>query len=176
MGVALQQLASRLLPPANVRFLGYRADVADLLVASDVFVLASDWEGLPVSILEAMLCGLPVVATRVSGIPEAVTDGEEGWLVPPRDPARLAAAIGCLLDDPAAAIAMGRRGRQRVLRDFSLERAARATADLYREVVQRAAPARLTGVEAESNEVTGRPLTLFPRFLARRKRPAKRAA
>lgn len=176
MGGALQQLASRLLPTGEIQFLGYRADIGDLLAASDVFVLASDWEGLPVSMLEAMLSGLPVVATRVSGIPEAVTDGEEGWLVPPRDPERLAAAIDRLLDDPAAATAMGQRGRQRVLREFSLRRAARATADLYRELVHRAAPARLALAEVRPEEPADAPLTLTTRLSNGKNRPIRPAA
>ena len=77
----------------RVRLLGYRSDVRDLLAAADLFVLGSAFEGLPVSIMEAMAAGLPVAATAVGGVPEAVVDGETGILVPPRDPDALADAV-----------------------------------------------------------------------------------
>ncbi len=133
MGGVLQREAAKLAPGGEIRFLGYREDVADLLGASDVFVLPSDWEGLPVSMLEAMLAGLPVVATAVSGIPEAVTDGSEGFLIPPRDPERLSLAIRRLLSNPEEARRMGRRGRRRVLEEFTVTGMAAKTAALYRE-------------------------------------------
>jgi glycosyltransferase involved in cell wall biosynthesis len=82
------------------KLLGYRTDVPDLLAASDVFVLASAFEGLPVSIMEAMAAGLPVVATSVGGVPEAVSDGETGLLVPPHDAQSLSDAIVRLTRDP----------------------------------------------------------------------------
>lgn len=77
----------------RVRLLGYRNDVADLMAAADFFLLGSMHEGLPVSIMEAMAAGRPVVATRVGGVPEAVVDGTSGLLVPPGDPQALADAI-----------------------------------------------------------------------------------
>ncbi len=78
---------------ARVRLLGYRSDVRDLLAAADLFVLGSAFEGLPVSIMEAMAAGLPVVATAVGGVPEAVSSGESGYLVPAHDPEALARAL-----------------------------------------------------------------------------------
>jgi glycosyltransferase involved in cell wall biosynthesis len=98
----------------QVRLLGFRDDVPDLLAAVDALVIASAREGLPNIALEAMAAGRPVIATAVSGTPEAVVDGETGWLVPPRDPDALAAVIRCLLGDLDHARAMGERGRARV--------------------------------------------------------------
>lgn len=101
-------------------FAGFRTDVNRLLGGMDLFVLSTHWEGLPLVILEAMSQGLPVVATAVDGVPEAVADGETGYAVPHAEPEALAAAIESLLADPARAAAMGRAGRQRVERMFSV--------------------------------------------------------
>ncbi|MCI0529753.1 MAG: glycosyltransferase, partial [Nitrospira sp.] len=84
----------------NVRFLGFREDVPSLLQAMDVFVLPSVSEGLPLSILEAMALGKPVVASSVGGIPEIVKDGITGYLAPPKDPEALAEKILLLLHHP----------------------------------------------------------------------------
>ncbi len=84
-----------------VRLQGSRSDVPACLAGFDVFVLPSLWEGLPLALLEAMASGLPVVASSVDGVPEIVTDGVNGLLVPPGDPAALAGALKRLLDDPA---------------------------------------------------------------------------
>jgi glycosyltransferase involved in cell wall biosynthesis len=78
-------------------FLGYRRDVHRVLAALDIFVLASHHEGLPIALLEALALGVPVVATSVGGIPEAVTDGREALLVPPGQPDRLASALESLI-------------------------------------------------------------------------------
>lgn len=112
-----------------VRFLGFRDDTTDLLRAADLFVMSSYLEGLGTSILDAMAAGLAVVATRVGGIPELVTDGENGLLVPPRDPAALAGAILDLAGDPARRSAFGARGRDRAgaySADATAERTRRA--------------------------------------------------
>jgi glycosyltransferase involved in cell wall biosynthesis len=85
----------------------------------DLFVLPSLYEGLPLSILEAMGAGLPVVATAVDGTPEAVADGETGYLIPPADPGSLADAVNRLLADRPLAAAMGRNGRARAEEHFS---------------------------------------------------------
>ena len=79
----------------------------------DLFVLPSLYEGMPLSILEAMGAGLPVIATAVDGTPEVVEDGETGLLVPPADPAALARAVVRLLDDRALAVRLGQNGRAR---------------------------------------------------------------
>ena len=84
----------------RLRMLGYRPDTAAVLAAADVFVLPSQFEGLPMSVIEAMLTGLPVVATDISGPREQVVDGETGLLVPPNDIEALAAALATLTHDP----------------------------------------------------------------------------
>jgi glycosyltransferase involved in cell wall biosynthesis len=122
---------------------GDRSDVADLLAGADVFVLSSTSEGLPLSILEAMAAALPVVASSVGGVPEAVKDGDTGLLVPPRDPVRLAAALERLLADPALRRRLGANGRERVREHFGLEAFQQAHVAVYRGElarVGRAAP------------------------------------
>ena len=117
---------------------GDRSDVADLLTRADVFALSSTSEGLPLSILEAMAAALPVVASSVGGVPEAVEDGETGLLVPPRDPVRLAAALERLLVEPALRRRLGANGRERVREHFGLEAFQQAHVDVYRrELVRR---------------------------------------
>ena len=118
----------------TVRFLGFRDDVVELLRAADLFVISSYLEGLGTSILDAMAAGLPVVGTRVGGIPEAVRDGETGLLVPPRDPAALAEALVRLALDPARRAAMGARGRDEA-REHSADRTEALTRALYEEVL-----------------------------------------
>ena len=103
----------------RVVFTGYRDDVPALLAAAAVFVLPSSAEGLPLTVLEAMAAGRPVVATRVGGTPEAVVDGETGLLVPAGDVAALARALDGLLADPERASRMGEAGRGRVAERFS---------------------------------------------------------
>jgi glycosyltransferase involved in cell wall biosynthesis len=103
----------------RVHLLGFRPDAAELMEQFDVVVLPSWIEGLPGVALEAMARGKPVIATSVGGTPELVVDGVTGILVPPRDPAALAAAILELTSDPDRARSLGAAGRDRALRDFS---------------------------------------------------------
>lgn len=114
-----------------VSLLGPRTDVADLRAAATVGVLSSDFEGMPLAVLEYMAAGLPVVATAVGGLPEIVRDGETGFLVAPRDPAALAERIGRLLADPALARDMGERGRRRQEEQFSSDAMVAAVTGLY---------------------------------------------
>jgi glycosyltransferase involved in cell wall biosynthesis len=108
----------------HVRFLGYRgqAEVADRLRETDVFVLPSFAEGVPVVLMEAMASRVPVVATRVAGVGELVRDGESGFTVPPGDPVALAAAIDALLADPALCARMGEAGRAHVAAEYDVRR------------------------------------------------------
>lgn len=108
----------------HIHFLGTRSDVADLLAASDYFVLPSLWEGLSMALVEAMASGLPVIATAVSGTTQVIVDSKTGLLVPPGDADRLADALTQFLTDPASARVMGRFGRQRVERFFSARKQA----------------------------------------------------
>jgi glycosyltransferase involved in cell wall biosynthesis len=93
-----------------VRLLGHSDDVQRIVAASDVFVLASEHEAVPMAMLEAMAAGLPVLATRVGGIPAVVSDGESGVLVAPRDPQAMAAKLAELAADPALRSSMGQAG------------------------------------------------------------------
>jgi glycosyltransferase involved in cell wall biosynthesis len=115
----------------QVQFLGERSDVPDLLFASDAFVLSSRWEGLPISVLEAMAAAKPVVTTDVGGCSEAVADGETGLVVPPETPQALADALVYLLTRPDEAQRMGEAGRRRVEEHFTVEAMVRQHAELY---------------------------------------------
>ena len=99
----------------RVRFLGYRADVPELLRAADIFTLPSHREGMPRSIIEAMMTGLPVVATDVRGSREEIVHGETGFLVPVGDAGALAEALDRLVRDPRLRLGMGGAGRARAL-------------------------------------------------------------
>jgi glycosyltransferase involved in cell wall biosynthesis/capsular polysaccharide biosynthesis protein len=113
----LEAQAERLGITASVRFLGNRDDVPDLLAAADATVLTSDWEGLPVSVLESLASGTPVVASDVDGVAEVLASGG-GVLVPPRHPAAAAEALGTLLTDKAARTAAGDAGLRTIARDY----------------------------------------------------------
>ncbi len=99
----------------RLRLLGYRTDVASVMAAADIFALPSHFEGLPMSVIEAMLSGLPVVATAIRGPREQVVRGVTGLLVPPMTVAPLADALRRLITDPGARAAMGAAGRARAL-------------------------------------------------------------
>jgi glycosyltransferase involved in cell wall biosynthesis len=115
----VRRLIDRYALGSAVRWLGPRSDVPAILAASDLLVLPSLADPLPVAVLEAMSFGLPAAATRSGGCEEMVADGETGLLVPPGDRPALAAAILRLLGDPATRAAMGARGRARFLAEFT---------------------------------------------------------
>ncbi len=131
----LLDLAERLSVRDRVIVVGPQEDVAPFLHAMDLFILPSLTEGFPITILEAMAAGRPVIATSVGGIPEAVRDGETGILVPPRNPGRLAEAVIGLMDAPELAARMGEKGRRRIEAAFTLEGEARQTALVYRQAL-----------------------------------------
>ncbi len=106
----------------RLRRLGYRRDVAAVLAAADIFVLPSHFEGLPMSVIEAMLCGLPVVATDIRGPREQVVAGETGFLVPPATVAPLAAALRRLAEDAGKRARFGAAGRARAMDLFAEDR------------------------------------------------------
>ena len=129
---ALRREANALNLNGNLKLLGYRTDVPELLSAMELFVLPSLSEGLPLSLLEAQACGLPVVASDVGGNSEVVEEGKSGYLVPPSHSDVLADRILSLLENPATAVAMGDHGRKRVQEIFSLQSMARNYLSLYR--------------------------------------------
>jgi len=135
----LEQVWRRLGLDGRVLMLGERQDVARILRALDVFALPSLGEGISNALLEAMASGLPVIATRVGGNPELVEHDVTGTLVSPRSAEALAAAFDRYLLDPALIRKHGEAGRQRALRDFSLDRMFGAYDSLYSRLLARAA-------------------------------------
>ena len=119
----------------RVRFLGWRDDTADLLAGSDIFVLPSLNEGLGLVLIEAMAANLPVVATRVGGVPEVVEEGQTGLLVEARNPDRISNAILRLARDRALRERMGRAGRERADEHFSIQATVRRTEQIYNDLV-----------------------------------------
>jgi len=131
----LEERARQLGLSHRVTFLGTRPDVAAILRTCDMLVRPSLLEGMPLTVLEAMACGLPVVATPVSGTAELVRDGENGLLVRPADPTSLARAILRLLDDEPLRKAQGVRARRLVERGYSWDAVAAQTLAVYRELL-----------------------------------------
>lgn len=120
---------------ARVRLAGFRDDLAEILPCLALLVHPARMEGLGVSLLQAAAAGVPVVASRVGGIPEAVEDGVTGLLVPPGDAAALAAAAGRLLADPGLRARYGRAAGGRVQREFSLAAMVAGNLAVYRELL-----------------------------------------
>jgi glycosyltransferase involved in cell wall biosynthesis len=116
---------------ARVVFAGERADVPELLPAFDVFALPSRYEGLPVAVVEAMVSGVPVVATAVNSVPDVVVPGRTGLLVPPQRPDLLARAVAHLLDHPREAKRLATEARARIGDTFSARALGDELADAY---------------------------------------------
>ena len=119
----------------RVHLLGTRADVPEILNAADVFVLSSDYEGNPLSVMEAMAAGKPVICTAVGGVPELVEDRGCGLLVPPRDPKALSEAMSHMLENPNARKSMGEKSARRAVERFDLRTMTEAYEDLYRSLI-----------------------------------------
>lgn len=133
----LVQVAAELGLAGAVHFLGNRDDVPDVLAALDVFLLTSRMEANPVSVLEALATGKPVVAPRVGSLAESVADGRSGYLTTPGDADEAAARVLSLLGDPLQARRMGETGRNAVRRQWSLERMVRGYEDLLTGIYER---------------------------------------
>jgi len=119
-------------------FLGYQEDVASFYAAFDALVLPSGNEGTPVSAIEALAAGRPVVATRVGGVPDVVRDGEDGFLVEAGATDELADRLARLARDPDLREEMGRRGRERVLPRYAVDRLVDDVDRLYRSLLSAA--------------------------------------
>lgn len=117
----------------RLQFLGQRHDVLRLLTAADLFVLASRQEGMPVSLMEATSIGAAIVATSVGGVPQVITDGVDGLVVPPGDPPALADAIERLVGDPDLRSELGRAAKLRSTM-FDVTSACRQVEGIYRDV------------------------------------------
>lgn len=141
---ALERQVALLGLGAGVHFLGARRDVSAILATVDVGALSSDWEGMPLFVLECMATGTPVVATDVGGLPEVVEHERTGLLVPPRDPGALAAAIGDLLADPARGRRLAAAASART-EAFTIDAVTARFADLYEQLVADAAPRPQSG-------------------------------
>jgi glycosyltransferase involved in cell wall biosynthesis len=133
---ALRDQAQALGIAEQVLFTGSRPDVEELLSCMSVFVSSSLWEGLPSAILESMACGVPVVATDIPGTRFLIRHGENGWLVPPANAAKLAAGMLKLLESPSLGQAMASRSLE-IVKDFSIERVARKHEALYEAIGSR---------------------------------------
>lgn len=145
LAAELAGLARELGCQDDVRLLGRLAEPRELLWASDLFAMPSLNEGLGVAALEAMACGLPVVASAVGGLCEVVEEGVSGLLVAPGDPAELASALTALAGSAERRAAMGAAGRERVVERFSMRAMARGTAQVYATLLERRGAPR--GVE-----------------------------
>jgi len=134
LGPSLEGLAGELGLGERVRFLGYRADVPDLLAAADVFALPSLFEGSPLAVLEAMAARRALVSSAIGGTNEVVVDGESGLLVPPGDSDALAAALRRLLEDQQLRGRLGGAARARVEQHFTPQVARQQIETIYREL------------------------------------------
>ncbi len=122
--------------PDAVKFLGFCPDVRSVLEALDIFVQASLIEAFPIAILEASGMGIPVTATAVGGVPEAIREGQTGTLVPPSNPKALAGALLTLAQNPDLRRAMGKAGKERVCRHFTREKMVARTLEIYEELLK----------------------------------------
>jgi glycosyltransferase involved in cell wall biosynthesis len=132
----LEALAHELGVADRVEFAGWSEDSRRDLGGFDVFVLPSRYEGLPLALVDSMLAGLPVVASRVGSIPEAITDGEQGLLVPPEDPAALAAALRRVAEDEPLRQRLGSAARSKAVGRFTADAMARRYEQLYERIIR----------------------------------------
>lgn len=136
--VESQQLVEKLGLASRVRFVGATEGVAERLSRAQIFVLVSQWEGLPLSIIEAMRAGLPVIASDVGGVDELVEEGKTGYLVPRSDVCILAERLRQLLEDPTERAAMGAASRQCYETQFTFDRMFESTFEVYRQAIAQA--------------------------------------
>ena len=132
---ATEELARKLHISDKVRFLGARTDVPELLKKAHIFVLTSNWEGFPITILEAMRAGLPVITSDVGGCKEAVTDRVTGYLIPRGDLECLKERLGRLINDSQLRVSMGDKGFDRFSKYFTVEQMAEKTIAVYESII-----------------------------------------
>ncbi len=130
----LERLAEELEVKSRIIFMGFRSDIPSLLRSMDIFVYPSLLEGLGTSLLDAMAAEVPVVATTTGGIPEVVSNGVNGILVPPRNPQALAKAVVTILQNNELAKKLGQAGRETVEKRFTVDRMVEGTLEVYRKV------------------------------------------
>ncbi|SRR5579875_202106 len=133
----MERIVAELGIQESVEFLGLRKDVVALLQQSWGFVMPSRWEGMSNALLEAMACGLPCVATRVSGSEDVIVDGVNGLLVEPEQPAALAEALRKIIEDSDLARRLGQQARETVVRDYQLDTVVGQCLELYRRLLSR---------------------------------------
>lgn len=131
---SVRELASQLNIVEKLRFLGDRADVAELLQEADIFVLTSHWEGFPITILEAMRAGLPVIVSDVGGCREAILQSKTGCLIQPGDINHLVECLARLMADQETRLAMGAAGYQHFINNFTVEKMVQETVSVYDDV------------------------------------------
>lgn len=128
---------------------GMRRDIPEILAASDIFVLTSRWEGLPLTVIEAMCAGLPVVASKVGGVPELVQEGVTGHLVQPRDPRELCDTLRTLICDARRRDVMGNAGRMRAMERFAGDSMIESTRTAFEQLLSKEAGS-LAGARKEN--------------------------
>lgn len=144
--ITLEAESCRLNLRDRVEFVGERRDVEKILAASHIFALPTRWEGFPLSILEAMRAGLPVVASNVGGVAEAVVDSKTGFLFPSGDEDQFRARLRKLIESPTLRYRMGAAGRKRYETEFTLEVMLRKTLAVYQEILYGAPQANTVDV------------------------------
>ncbi len=149
---ALQRRIEELGLKQQVELLGFQSDVPAWLSRFDLFAISSVEEGQPLALLEAMARGLPVVATRIGGIPATLADGREGLLVEPRDPRALAKALETLSEDSSLRQKLGEAARQRIIDEFSVQALARRYLDTYAQLWEARCGGNSAAVAASSHE------------------------
>jgi len=132
----LEKMARELQIDDEIEFLGTRKDINRLMKSSKVLVLPSRWEGLPMVILEAMSVGLPIVATRVGGIPETIEDAKDGLLIPPENPEILAKTITHLLKNKNLQIKLAQNAYEKVKEKYSVQNYTKNILSLYEDLVK----------------------------------------
>jgi glycosyltransferase involved in cell wall biosynthesis len=131
----LENLCRQLKVEDKTIFAGFRSDIKEILSAVDIVVIPSLLEGFPMLTLEAMAMAKPIVATRIDGITEQITDGVEGILVPPREPIALAAAINRIIENKEFARSLGLAARKRVEKEFTVEKMINETENVYHSLL-----------------------------------------